>query len=262
MNQQQNRSDLSQDSKPRGVYLLPNLLTTAALFSGFYSIIAAVKGNFDVAAIAIYIAMVADALDGRVARMTNTQTAFGAEYDSLSDMVAFGVAPALLVYSWSLSSLGKLGWLAAFLYTAATALRLARFNTQADHDVDRRYFQGIPSPAAAGVVAGTAWFSASNNIAASWYLAIPIALLTVFVAALMVSTIRYHSFKKIDFTGKVPFIAAVVLIVGLTAIALDPPEMLFGIFFGYALSGPVLTLWQLRKMRRLAADVRKKKKST
>src|SRR5580698_3399259 len=143
---------LPKRGQPRGIYLLPNLFTTAALFAAFYSIIAAVKSYFDVAAIAIFVAMVADTLDGRVARMTNTQSAFGAEYDSLSDMVAFGVAPALLVYSWSLSVLGKLGWLAAFLYTAATALRLARFNTQAQHQ-DKRYFQGIPCPSAAGIVA-------------------------------------------------------------------------------------------------------------
>src|SRR5580698_8220938 len=149
-------NNLLGKTQSRGIYLLPNLFTTAALFAGFYAVMAAMKGYFDSAAIAIFVAMILDSLDGRVARMTNTQTAFGAQYDSLSDMVAFGVAPALIVYSWSLFSLGKLGWLIAFLYTAGTALRLARFNTQS-HDTDKRYFQGLPSPAAAGVIAGLVW---------------------------------------------------------------------------------------------------------
>src|SRR3989338_749637 len=150
-------------TSPRSIYLLPNLFTTAALFVGFYSIVAAMKGYFDIAAMAVFVAMIADGLDGRVARLTNTQTAFGAQYDSLSDMVAFGVAPALVVYSWSLSYLGKLGWLAAVLYTAATALRLARFNAQ-PHDYDKRYFQGLPCPAAAGVIAGMVWLGSDNNV--------------------------------------------------------------------------------------------------
>jgi CDP-diacylglycerol--serine O-phosphatidyltransferase len=238
-------------SKPRGIYLLPNLLTTAALFSGFYSIIAAVKGHFEIASMAVFIAMVADTLDGRVARMTNTQTAFGAEYDSLSDMVAFGLAPALLAYQWALAPLGKLGWLAAFLYVAATALRLARFNTQAN-DQDKRYFQGIPCPAAAGVVTGVVWMGASYGITSGIFVAMVVAVLTVCSAALMVSTVRYHSFKKIDLKGKIPFFMVLIPVLIITAIALDPPEILFAIFFGYAVSGPVMTLWQLRKMRSLA----------
>lgn len=253
-------SEKNQEVKaryPRGIYLLPNLLTTAALFAAFYSIIAAMQGIFDEAAIAIFIAMVADTLDGRVARLTNTQSAFGAEYDSLSDMVAFGAAPALLVYSWSLSHLGKLGWLASFLYVAATALRLARFNTQA-HDQDKRYFQGIPCPAAAGVVASTVWMSSSYHIMGGILIGIPAALVTVFAAALMVSTFRYHSFKQIDLKGKVPFIVVLLPVLIITAVALDPPEMLFGIFFGYALSGPIVTLYQLRKMRKQAKAMRKK----
>lgn len=233
---------------PRGIYLLPNLFTTAALFAGFYSIVAAMKGHFDRAAMAVFIAMVADTLDGRVARMTNTQTAFGAEYDSLSDMVAFGVAPALIVYSWSLSHLGKLGWLAAFLYTAGTALRLARFNTQS-HDADKRYFQGLPCPPAAGVVAGSVWLGYTYDIQGI-LIALPIALLTVFMGALMVSTIRYHSFKQLDLRGKVPFFVLLIPILVIAAIAIDPPQILFAIFFCYAFSGPLLTLWQLRKMRK------------
>ena len=231
----------------RGIYLLPNLFTTAALFAGFYSVVAAMKGIFDVAAIAIFVAMVADTLDGRVARLTNTQTAFGAEYDSLSDMLAFGVAPSLLVYSWSLSNLGKLGWLAAFLYTAATALRLARFNTQLA-DQDKRYFQGLPCPAAAGVIASMVWLDFTYDIDAQ-FIAIPVALMTVLVGALMVSTIRYNSFKKVDLKGRVPFWSVLVVVLVLAGVAIDPPQVLFGVFFLYAFSGPVLTLWQLRKIR-------------
>jgi CDP-diacylglycerol--serine O-phosphatidyltransferase len=220
------------------------------LFAAFYSVIAAVKGHFEVAGQAIFIAMIADTLDGRVARMTNTQSAFGAEYDSLADMVSFGIAPALLVYTWSLFYLGKIGWLAAFLYVAATALRLARFNTQI-HVQDKRYFQGIPCPAAAGVIAGAVWLGSVYQVQTNIWLALPYALLTVFVAALMVSTIRYNSFKQVDLKGKVPFVVAVAAVLILSAIAMDPPEVLFSIFFVYALSGPVMTLWQLRRRRLL-----------
>ncbi len=232
---------------PRGIYLLPNLFTTAALFSGFYAIIAAMNGNFENAAIAVFIAMIADTLDGRVARMTNTQTAFGAEYDSLSDMVSFGIAPALMVYHWSLAHLGKLGWMAAFLYAAGTALRLARFNTQS-HDTDKRYFQGLPCPAAAGVVVGCVWLGYVCDIQGI-LISIPVSALTIIAAALMVSKIRYHSFKKIDLKGKVPFFVLLVPVLIIAAIAVDPPQMLFAIFFCYAISGPLLTLLELRKMR-------------
>lgn len=241
----------------RGIYLLPNLLTTAALFAAFYSIVAAMKGSFDIAAIAVFIAMVADTLDGRVARMTNTQSAFGAQYDSLSDMVSFGLAPALVIYSWSLASLGKLGWLASFLYTAATALRLARFNTQA-HDEDKRYFQGLPCPAAAGVVVGMVWLGNSYGVD-GYFVSIPAAMLTIFVAALMVSTTRYNSFKQVDFKGKVPFFVVVILVLAITTIATDPPHILFAIFFLYALSGPVVTLWQLQKVRNAKKKLKKGK---
>jgi CDP-diacylglycerol--serine O-phosphatidyltransferase len=230
----------------RGIYLLPNLLTTAALFAGFYSVIAAMKGYFEPAAIAIFIAMVADGLDGRVARMTNTQTPFGAQYDSLSDMLAFGIAPAVAIYSWSLSYLGKLGWLVAFVYTAATALRLARFNTQA---ADKYYFQGLPSPAAAGVIASIVWLGSSYEITGT-HIAIPLAVITVLIGALMVSTIRYSSFKTIDFKGRVPFFTIVLAVFLIAAIALEPAEMLCGIFLAFAISGPVITLWQVRKKRK------------
>lgn len=236
----------------RGIYLLPNLLTTAALFAAFYSIVAAMKGFFDVASIAIFIAMIADGLDGRVARMTNTQTAFGAQYDSLSDMVAFGVAPSLVIYSWSLVHLGKLGWLVAFLYTAATALRLARFNTQAS-DQDKQYFQGLPSPAAAGVIAATVWLGSALELQ-GFLLAIPVAMLTVLMAALMVSTIRYHSFKKIDWKRRVSFFVIVLLVLLIAAVAIEPPPILFIIFVSFAFSGPIITLWQKRKIRKARGD--------
>lgn len=228
----------------RGIYLLPNLLTTSALFAGFYAIVAAMKGHFDTAAIAIFVAMIADGLDGRVARLTNTQSAFGAQYDSLSDMVAFGLAPALVLYSWSLMHLGKIGWLAAFLYTAATALRLARFNIQV---VDKQYFQGLPSPSAAGIIASMVWIS--STFQANLRFSVPIAVFTITLAGLMVSSIRYYSFKSLDFKGRVSFFTVVLAVFVITAVAIEPPEMLFLIFFLYVASGPLVTLWQLRRMR-------------
>ena len=234
--------------RPRGIYLLPNLMTTAALFAGFYAIVAAMQGRLEVAAIAVYIAMVADGLDGRLARLTRTQTAFGAEYDSLSDMVAFAVAPALMVYSWSLSSLGKAGWLVAFIYAASTALRLARFNTQPVEE-DRRYFQGLPCPSAAAVLAGLVWLGCTYDVSAS-RLAIPLALITCTVASLMVSRVRYYSFKQLDFRGKIPFFATVSMVVILAAVAMNPPQVLSSLFCLYVLSGPLLTLWQMRRMKR------------
>lgn len=231
----------------RGIYLLPNLLTTAALFAGFYSIVAAMRGHFEAAAIAIFVAMVADGLDGRVARMTNTQTSFGGEYDSLSDMAAFGIAPALVIYSWSLSGLGKVGWLAAFVYTAATALRLARFNTQV---VDKTYFQGLPCPSAAGLITSIVWLGSSYNLN-GFLLSLPLAIVAILIAGLMVSTIRYSSFKSVDFKGRVPFLTVVAAVFVISAIALEPPEMLFILFCLYVISGPLLTLIQVRKMRRM-----------
>jgi CDP-diacylglycerol--serine O-phosphatidyltransferase len=234
----------------RGIYLLPNLLTTAALFAGFYSIVAAMKTHFEIAAIAIFVAMIADGLDGRVARLTNTQSAFGAQYDSISDMVAFGIAPALVIYSWSLSHLGKLGWLAAFVYAAATALRLARFNTQVGDAQDKQYFQGLPCPSAAGIMASIVWMGSVYDLE-GLTIAVPLSLATIAVATLMVSTIRYSSFKSVDFKGKVPFVTIVLAVFIIAAIALEPPEMLFALFFLYVLSGPFNTLWQLRKVRKL-----------
>jgi CDP-diacylglycerol--serine O-phosphatidyltransferase len=231
----------------RGIYLLPNLFTTAALFSGFYAVLAAVNGKFEHAALAIFVAMLLDGLDGRVARLTNTQTAFGAEYDSLSDMVAFGLAPSLVMYIWSLSSLGKLGWLAAFIYTAGGALRLARFNTQVG-TADKRYFQGLPSPAAAAVIAGSVWVAVEYGISGSdvSYVA---ALLTVMVGLLMVSNVRYNSFKEVDFRGKVPFFSIVVIMLAFAVLLVQTQLVLFLIFLVYAASGPLLTLFHLRRRR-------------
>lgn len=243
------RDPFQKKSKVRGIYLLPNLLTTAALFAAFYSIVAAMKGNFDVAAMSIFVSMIADGLDGRVARMTNTESEFGAQYDSLTDMVSFGVAPALVVYSWSLSTLGKLGWLIAFVYAAATALRLARFNTQLV-DADKRYFQGLPCTAAAPVIAGMVWLGGIYDVN-GLFVAVPAAIVTFLMAIFMVSRIRYYSFKQIDLKGKVSFVVVVLLVLLLAAIAFAPAQALFLIFFGFAFSGPIMTLWQLRKMRKL-----------
>ncbi len=243
--------------RSRGIYLLPNLITTAALFAGFYGIVAATQDKFEQACVAIFIAMILDALDGRVARMTNTQTEFGAEYDSLADMGSFGLAPALVMYEWSLSSLidvgwhwGKLGWLAAFLYVASGALRLARFNTKASN-TDKRYFQGLPSPAAAAVVVGFVWACSDNGIAGAdaAMFALPII---VFAGIMMVSNISYYSFKDIDFHNKVPFMAMLVVVLIFVFSAIYPPITLFGGFMVYALSGPVVSLIRRFKKRGVA----------
>ena len=231
----------------RGIYLLPNLFTTGCLFSGFYAILAAIKGDFEAASIAIFVAMIMDGLDGRVARLTNTQSAFGAEYDSLSDMVAFGVAPALVMYLWALSGMGKLGWLAAFIYTACAALRLARFNTQIGI-ADKRFFQGLPSPSAAAILASAVWLAVDHELAGddlSWIA----AAVTALSGLLMVSNLRFHSFKEIDFRGRVPFIAAVSLMLVFGVIFFHPPLVLFLGFLAYAVSGPALTLVYLRRRR-------------
>jgi CDP-diacylglycerol--serine O-phosphatidyltransferase len=239
-----------QDDKTnhrRGIYLLPNLFTTAALFAGFYAVIAAIQGRFEPAAIAIFSAMVLDGLDGRVARLTNTQSDFGAEYDSLSDMVAFGVAPSLVVYEWALHGLGKIGWLAAFVYMAAAALRLARFNTQIGV-ADKRFFQGLPSPSGAAIIAAGVWIGADHTISGadvSWLAAI----VTAGVGLLMVSNFRYHSFKQIDVRGRVSFIVAVVLMLAFAVVFVHPPIVLFLGFSTYAVSGPVLTLLRRRQRR-------------
>jgi len=238
----------------RGVYLLPNLITTAALFAGFYGIVAATQGKFEQASVAIFIAMILDALDGRVARMTNTQSAFGAEYDSLADMGSFGLAPALIMYEWSLSTLvdvswhwGKLGWLAAFLFVASAALRLARFNTKASN-TDKRYFQGLPSPAAAAVVVGFVWACFDNGIEGANVALIALPLI-VFAGLMMVSNVAYYSFKDIDFHNKVPFVAMLVVVMVFVFASIDPPIALFGCFMLYALSGPAISVMRRIKKR-------------
>jgi CDP-diacylglycerol--serine O-phosphatidyltransferase len=231
----------------RGIFLLPNLFTTAALFAGFYAIVAAMNGQFDVASAAIFVAMVMDGADGRIARMTNTQSAFGAEYDSLSDVISFGLAPALVTYEWALSGMGKLGWLAAFFYAAATALRLARFNTQLG-TADKRFFQGLPCPMAAAVIAGLVWLA--TDYGASGQTMIPIAFITtVLTGVLMVSNTRYYSFKDLDLRGRVPFISVLAVVLLFVFISTDPPLVLFLASLGYAISGPVLTLIHIRRRR-------------
>jgi CDP-diacylglycerol---serine O-phosphatidyltransferase len=231
----------------RGIYLLPNLFTTANLFAGFYAIINAMNGNFYVAAAAVFVAMVLDSLDGRVARLTNTQSAFGAEYDSLSDMVAFGVAPALLAFEWALGSMGKVGWMVAFIYVAGAALRLARFNTQIG-SVDKRYFIGLASPAAAGVVAGTVWAFSDFGIKGS-NMAFAVAILVAAAGMLMVSNIKYHSFKDLDLKGRVPFVAILAVVLVFAVVFSDPPRILLIIFLAYAASGPIQYLLQLRRRK-------------
>ncbi len=240
--------DPERPRRTRGIYLLPNLFTTAALFAGFYAVLAAMNNQFEKAAIAIFLAMILDGLDGRVARMTHTQTAFGAEYDSLSDMVAFGLAPSLVMYEWALSTLGRLGWLAAFIYTAGAALRLARFNAQLS-TADKRFFTGLPSPSAAAIVAAFVWVAVDNELSGA-YLAWPAMILTAGAGLLMVSNVWYHSFKQIDFKGKVPFVVIVVVMLGFAVILSEPPLVLFALFFIYTLSGPFLSLKRLIDKRR------------
>ena len=236
-----NLMEQEEDKKQRkGIYLLPNLLTTAGLFAGFYSIVAAMHGRFEAAAIAVFIAIVTDGLDGRVARLTNTASDFGAEYDSLSDMVCFGLAPALVMYEWSLiymANLGwaKLGWLAAFFYAASAALRLARFNTQSDHG-DKRFFQGLASPAAAALLVGTVWVADDLGIPGK-DLALQTFFLTLIAGSLMVSNIRYYSFKDIGAKHRVPFIAIFAIVLVFMFASIDPPKVILGGFIIYALSG-------------------------
>lgn len=235
----------------RGIYILPNLFTTASLFAAFYSIVASQNAHHEIAAIAIFIGMIADGLDGRIARMTNTQTAFGAEYDSLSDMVTFGVAPALLYYSWSLHNFGKLGWLICFIYTAAVALRLARFNTQID-TADKRYFQGLSCTMAGAFMASFVWVCSYNelNVADNPVIITITAVIAFIIAVLMVSNIRYNSFKDIDLKGKVPFLYILITVVLFVAIAANPAVVLFIASLVYVASGPLKTLHEVQKVRR------------
>lgn len=246
-----------QAKSHRGIYLLPNLFTTGALFAGFYAIVAAMGARFEAAAIAVFIAILLDGLDGRVARITNTSSEFGAEYDSLSDMVSFGLAPSLVMYEWALvhmNSMGwvwaKLGWLAAFFYAASAALRLARFNIRSTSaGIDKRYFQGLPSPSAAALLMGMVWvwhdleFSGSD-------LKIPAFILTAVAGALMVSRFSYYSFKDLDPRHKIPYISVLAIVLAFMLASIDPPKVLFGVFALYAFSGPLLQLLRWKRKRR------------
>ncbi len=237
----------------RGIYLLPNMITTAGLFAGFYAIVAAMNGRFEAAAVAIFVAMIMDGIDGRVARLTNTQSEFGVQYDSLADMVSFGLAPALVMYEWSLKSMvsvgwAKLGWLAAFVYTAGAALRLARFNAQVE-TAEKNYFRGLPSPSAAGALAGMVWVGADLGINGE-DLVYGAFVLTIAMGLLMVSNIRYNSFKEFHFKNRVPFVAILVVVLVYAFASIDPPKVLFAGFLIYAVSGVVYTLVEIRKRRK------------
>jgi CDP-diacylglycerol--serine O-phosphatidyltransferase len=232
--------------KPRrGLYVLPNLFTLAALFGGFYAVVMAMNGRFDLAAIGVFCAMVLDSLDGRVARMTHTQSAFGEQMDSLSDMVSFGAAPALIAYVWALQGLGRWGWIAAFVYCACAALRLARFNVNTAV-VDKRYFQGLPSPGAAAIMAGFIWSMTEAGIkgpAVAW----PMFGIALIAGLTMVTNMPFYSFKDLDMKRSVPFTTIVLIVLGIAAVNIDPPTMLFGLFVLYGLSGYVLYGWRKAK---------------
>lgn len=229
----------------KGIYLLPNAITLSALFCGFYAIVMSLNLKFDQSTIAIFIAMILDSLDGRVARWTNTQSEFGAQLDSLSDMVSFGAAPAIVMYEWSLKGMGKLGWMAAFIYCACAALRLARFNTNIAV-VDKRYFQGLPSPAAAALVAGFIWllddlnYIGSDFYWTSW-------VVTLYAGLTMVTNVPFYSFKTFNLRKSVPFIAVFLIVLTFIAVASDPPKVLFGLFVLYGLSGYAIYFWRLIK---------------
>ena len=246
-------ADVAVPGKPRhrGIYILPNAFTTANLFAGFFAIVQAMNGRFDVAAAAIFVAMVLDSLDGRVARMTHTQSVFGEQYDSMSDMVSFGAAPALVVYEWSLRGMGKLGWLAAFVYVAGAALRLARFNANIGV-VDKRYFQGLPSPSAAALVAGFVWIATdlretrwieSSGHDLRWYA----WALTLYAGVTMVSNAPFYSFKDLNLRRGVPYIAVPLIVLAFVLVSFDPPIVLFSLFLAYAVSGYVVWLWRRRR---------------
>lgn len=235
----------------KGIYVLPNLFTLAALFCGFYSIVMAVNGRFDLAAVGVFCAMVLDSLDGRVARMTNTQSAFGEQMDSLADMVSFGAAPALISYIWALRDLGKWGWFAAFVYCACAALRLARFNVNTAV-VDKRYFQGLPSPAAAALVAGFIWLSTDLGWAGST-LAWPMFCVALYAGLTMVTNVPFFSFKDVGAKRSVPFAVIVLIALIIALINIDPPTVMFAIFVMYGVSGYVV--YGVRKARGIQTSV-------
>ena len=235
----------------KGLYILPNMFTLAALFSGLYAILMAVNFEFDKAAVGIFFALILDSLDGRVARMTNTQSAFGEQMDSLSDMVSFGAAPALIAYMWALQGLGRWGWLAAFVYCACAALRLARFNVNTAV-VDKRFFQGLPSPAAAALVAGFIWLMTELGFEGAdklWGISIPWITFAVamYAGLTMVTNVPFYSFKDISMKKSVPFAVIVLIALGIAVVNIDPPTVIFGVFIAYGLSGYVVYLWRKSK---------------
>ena len=236
-------SEANPGAAPRpkkGIYLLPNLLTTGALFGGFFAVLSGFSGGYEIAAIAIFVAMVFDGLDGRVARMTNTQSDFGVQYDSLSDMVSFGIAPAIVIYGWGMQGLGKVGIAAAFVYASCAALRLARFNVQSSVN-SGKFFIGLPSPAAAALIAGFVW--SAQSLQPSWLLTCFTALLTAVAGLLMVSNFKYPSFKQIDLRGRVPFVVILSIVMSFVVITIDPPRILLMLALGFALYAPVKFLW-------------------
>lgn len=232
----------------KGIYILPNLFTLAALFGGFYAIVMAINSRFELAAVGIFCAMVLDSLDGRVARMTNTQSAFGEQMDSLSDMVSFGAAPALIAYVWALKDLGRWGWIAAFVYCACAALRLARFNVNTAV-VDKSFFQGLPSPAAAALIAGFIWLITESGIKGTGaVLGISIPWITFALALYsgltMVTNVPFYSFKDVQMKRSVPFVVIVLIVLGIAAINIDPPTVMFFVFVAYGFSGYVIYGWR------------------
>ena len=240
--------DLPVRPRRKGIYILPNLFTLAALFGGFYAVVMAMNGRFEQAAYGVFCAMVLDSLDGRVARMTNTQSTFGEQMDSLSDMVSFGAAPALIVYEWALKGMGKLGWIAAFVYCSCAALRLARFNTNLSV-VDKRFFQGLPSPAAAAVVMGFVWVmddQGFRGVKETWLVWSAFALM-LYAGLTMVTNVPFYSFKDVSLKRSVPFIVIVAIALGIALINVHPPIVLFGLFVIYGASGYAVYVWRRLK---------------
>ena len=253
-----NHTPFKKERVKRGIYVLPNLFTTASLFCGFYSVIASMKGAYSLAALPILIAFVLDGLDGRIARMTNTTSKFGSEYDSLSDLVAFGVAPAILVYSWALSSYGKWGWLTAFIYVVCGALRLARFNVQIGM-IESKVFNGLPIPGAAAVIAtGVMFFYYLGGEGRFDDLSILISV--VGLSLLMISNIKYYSFKDLNFFSRKPFMSFVLIVFILIIITAEPQIMMFTFAFGYSLSGPCWTIIIL--LKRTYGEIKEKRSQT
>ncbi|MBT3531824.1 MAG: CDP-diacylglycerol--serine O-phosphatidyltransferase [Gammaproteobacteria bacterium] len=236
-------SEGGKSVRRRGIFLLPNLMTLGALFSGFYAVIAGMSGNFNEAGWAILIAAILDGLDGRIARMTNTQSAFGAQFDSLSDMVSFGVAPGLIMFSWAFAPLGRVGWAASFIYVSCAALRLARFNVQLG-TVDKRFFLGLQSPLAAGLVTFVPWVAYKYSVEVTPLIAYLSAILTVFAGLLMISNYQYFSFKELNFKGTVPYMVFVFAVVLFVVVAQNPHEVLLVMCVAYAVSGPLTWVYK------------------